>query len=556
MTVWLQWFGVFGRLHPLVVHAPIGFVLVLAVLELVAWARQEDLPRGVVSVLVVLAALSAVFAAASGLTLSREDGYATATVDAHRRLGIGVALASILLAIVRLRTSGVAAYRIVLAITLFLLLPAGHLGGRIAHGEGFLTEPLREPAKPKAEPVPSPAPAAASAPDPSSAASISYVRDIAPIFASRCSACHGGTKKKGGLSLKDAASIVAGGRNGPVILPGKPAESEMLRRLRLPTDDDDHMPPLEKPQPTADEIAAIEKWVAAGAPLDSPGAPQWGAAEPPPPGDARTGAESDSAPQELASPAAAGSGAPGAAGTALPGVAPADPAALEALASRLVHVEALAKDSNLLVVSFSAVAKDTGDAEANALLEPILVQVADLTLARSRIGDETMKLAVRMPNLSRLDVRGTAVGDEGVLALKGHAQLAELVLAQTKVSDASVESLLAMPALRKVFAWNSGIGADALARLRQARPDLAVDAGAGGDARAIETEKDVVLTKGGSSPATPAGPAPANTTCPVSGKPVDPAYQIVFRGKVIGFCCPNCPKEFWADPSKFASKLP
>jgi uncharacterized membrane protein/mono/diheme cytochrome c family protein len=549
MTVWLQWFGVFGRLHPLLVHAPIGFVLVLAVLELVAWARQEDLPRGVVSVVVVLAALSAVFAAASGLTLSREDGYATATVDAHRRLGVGVALASILLAIVRLRTSGVAAYRIVLAITLFLLLPAGHLGGRIAHGEGFLTEPLREPAKPKAEPAPSPAPAAAPA-------SISYVRDIAPIFASRCSACHGGTKKKGGLSLKDAASIVAGGRNGPVILPAKPAESEMLRRLRLPTDDDDHMPPLEKPQPTADEIATIEKWVAAGAPLDSPGAPQWGAAELPPAGDARTGAESDSAPQELASPAAAGSGAPGAAGTALPGVAPADPAALEALASKLVHVEALAKDSNLLVVSFSAVAKDTGDAEAKALLEPILVQVADLTLARSRIGDETMKLAARMPNLSRLDVRETAVGDEGVAALKGHAQLAELVLARTKLSDASVESLLAMPALKKVFAWNAGIGAEALARLRQARTDLAVDAGADGDAHAIETEPDVVLKHATGSGGADGAQAPVNSVCPVSGKPVDRAYEVVFKGRIIGFCCPNCPKEFWADPSKFASKLP
>jgi YHS domain-containing protein len=40
----------------------------------------------------------------------------------------------------------------------------------------------------------------------------------------------------------------------------------------------------------------------------------------------------------------------------------------------------------------------------------------------------------------------------------------------------------------------------------------------------------------------------------VSGKPVDPRFVIVHDGKAIGFCCPNCPKEFWTEPSKFAVK--
>jgi YHS domain-containing protein len=40
----------------------------------------------------------------------------------------------------------------------------------------------------------------------------------------------------------------------------------------------------------------------------------------------------------------------------------------------------------------------------------------------------------------------------------------------------------------------------------------------------------------------------------VSGKPVDPAYQVVYRGRVIGFCCSKCPAAFWADPDKFDTK--
>ncbi len=524
MTDWPSWIGVFGRLHPVLVHLPIGFLLALAVLEWVAHSRRSSLPRATVSVVVWIAALSAVFTAVTGYALSFEEGYATSAVTLHMRFGIAVALASVVLAIVHLRASegtrgaGLTAYRVLLGLTVLLVLPTGHLGGTITHGEDFLTAPFHEvvkhdgarvlaaetPPKPGAEPA---APAAET---------ISFARDVAPIFAARCTACHGDTKRKGGLSLKDSASILAGGRNGPVIAPGKTAESEMLRRMRLPADDDDHMPPAEKPQPTAEEIARVEKWIAAGAVFDA----------------------SDTQPRNAAADVVKPASAPR--------VASNDPAAVETLRARLVHAEPLARDSSLLIVSFSAVAKDTGDAEAAELLEPLLAQTADLSLARTRITDASMQLFARMPNLSRLDVRDTAVTDGGVKALAGHAQLAELVLARTKLSDAAIDALLALPALKKVFVWNSGLSVQALARLRLQRPDLAIEAGAASDARPLETEKDFVLAKA----------TPVNRICPVTGQPVDPAQQIVFKGRVVGFCCPKCPAAFLADPAKYESKLP
>ena len=43
--------------------------------------------------------------------------------------------------------------------------------------------------------------------------------------------------------------------------------------------------------------------------------------------------------------------------------------------------------------------------------------------------------------------------------------------------------------------------------------------------------------------------------CPVSGKPVDPDYVIVYRGRVIGLCCRLCAAQFWADPAKFEAAL-
>jgi uncharacterized membrane protein/mono/diheme cytochrome c family protein len=561
-----HWVGVFGRAHPLLVHLPIGFLVALAILEVLAHYQARTLPRPTISVLLWLTAAAAIVTAGSGYALSLEPGYDTPQVLLHMRLGFGVAAGALLVAIVHMRaregtrTGGMVAYRVLLAITVLLAFPTGHVGGTITHGEGFLTGPLREGwrtedrevrAAPKSADPP-PTTVAPSSPDPKDAtASISFARDVAPIFASKCVACHGTSKKKGGLSLADEAAIVAGGRNGPVFVAGDPKTSEMLRRLRLPPDDEDHMPPAAKPQPSREEIDRIEAWIAAGAKFDvaesvpsksgEPAKAEAPAKEPP-----KTGAAAiDPAPVETA----------------------ADPAAIEALRSKLVHVEPVAKGSNLWLVSFSAVARDTGDAEAAALLEPLLPYVADLSLARSRIGDATMQLAARMPNLARLDVRDTAVTDAGVAALEGHPQLADFVLARTKLTDAAVKSLLRLPALKRVYVWNSGIGASALGELRLGKSEIAIEAGDTADARALETEKDLVLTKATApaasttNPATnapPAGgsPAPVNRICPVSGKPIDPAYQVVFKGRVIGFCCPNCPGTFWADPSKYESKLP
>ena len=184
-----------------------------------------------------------------------------------------------------------------------------------------------------------------------------------------------------------------------------------------------------------------------------------------------------------------------------------------------------------------------------------------MSLARAAIGDESLTLLSGCKNLRRLDLRATALSDKGLVALANHARLAELVLAQTKLSDAAVESLLSMPALERVHLWHSGVSADAIARLKSARPKLRVDDGATPDSVALEADTAIVLSKtpaaASAVAAVVAAPTlvPINTKCPVTGSPVNPKYTIVHEGRVIGFCCPNCPKEFWEDPAKFADRL-
>jgi hypothetical protein len=308
----------------------------------------------------------------------------------------------------------------------------------------------------------------------------------------------------------------------------------MVRRLKLPLDDDDHMPPKGKPQPPAAQVKAIEDWIASGA--------SFAAGEAPAPANGAPEATANDAPKPP------------------PGPTPADPAAIKALQDRLVHVEPIAQDSPLLAVDFSAVAPTMSEDEVRTLLGPLRQQVADLSLARTKTGDSLVELVSLMPNLTRLNATGTGLTDAGLALLSTHAKLEDLVLSRTHLTDTSATALAAMPSLKRVYVWDAGLSTEALATLRA--KGLTVDAGDAAPAEAVEAESELKLTndapalgQGGATGGAGDALKPVNTMCPVSGKPVDPNYVIVFKGRAIGFCCPNCPHDFWTDPAKFEDKI-
>ncbi|MCH2125563.1 MAG: DUF1549 domain-containing protein, partial [Pirellulaceae bacterium] len=95
-----------------------------------------------------------------------------------------------------------------------------------------------------------------------------FSRDIRPILADKCFACHGpdAEQRKAGLRLdvaEQAVDLLASGERA--IVPGDTANSELVRRI-LSQDSDLVMPPEETKKPlTAEEKTLLEEWVAAGA---------------------------------------------------------------------------------------------------------------------------------------------------------------------------------------------------------------------------------------------------------------------------------------------------
>jgi mono/diheme cytochrome c family protein len=115
-------------------------------------------------------------------------------------------------------------------------------------------------------------------------ASVSYFKQIRPLFQTHCQGCHQPAKQGGDYVMTSHAALLKGGESGaPAIIPGKPEESELLKQIQ-PNDKGEAAMPKGKEKPLAStEIDMIKQWIAAGAIDDSPAStrPAYDADHPP-----------------------------------------------------------------------------------------------------------------------------------------------------------------------------------------------------------------------------------------------------------------------------------
>jgi len=288
------WALMFGRFHPIVVHVPIGILMLLFIIE-VFCLRGE--PRWGHSALLSLfiATAGACKGVVFGILLARSGGYEGPNFFMHQALC--TAMAGVLLVALFLRLSAMssggrgvmAGYRFFLLIALLLMSVGAHFGANMVHGSKYLTEYAPEPVanavhsvekwvlsfapakkeEPAAvDPTPAPEPPAATPPATTAAVAedkLVFQHVIFPILDSKCNSCHNEDKSKGGLRMDTYELLMQGGDSGDNIVAGKPDDSLSVQRIMLPEDDDEHMPPEGKPQFTSEELALLKWWIQAGA---------------------------------------------------------------------------------------------------------------------------------------------------------------------------------------------------------------------------------------------------------------------------------------------------
>jgi mono/diheme cytochrome c family protein len=322
-----------------------------------------------------LGVVSAILSCITGYLLSVHNEYDDTAVALHMWSGIAVAAISLLLFAKVAARQYDAIYKGG-AVALFLLITAtGHFGGSLTHGSDYLSLALLRG---------SGTDSAGIKPIADVQEALVYTDIVKPVLQTKCYSCHGPQKQKGGLRVDDSTHLLKGGEDGPVLLAGKPAESDLVKSLLLPREDKKHMPPKEKPQLTNNQIQLLHWWVEQGAPFHKK-------------------VKELEQPEKL-KPALVALQKGEIKKTVLPMMpdkptAPADAKAVAALKEKGVMVLPVAQGSNYLMAHFTN-ASDVTDKDLSLLL-PLKSQLVWLKLGNTKISDSALKPSANAPTCMR-----------------------------------------------------------------------------------------------------------------------------------------------------------
>jgi uncharacterized membrane protein/mono/diheme cytochrome c family protein len=461
------WTLFIGRFHPVLVHLPIGFLFVAVLLELGRRTGKINVSESAMSFVLFWSAIGATLACVAGYLLSLSGGYDNALLTRHQWQGIGVAVFAWISWIVKSDRFGEKItiaplfYLPAFGIATVLTMTAGHDGGSLTHGEGFLTQYTPEPFRSIAGMPALEEKDTEIKPIVNVDQALVYGDIVKPIMEARCTQCHNANKQKGDLRLDQVTFMLKGGKDGPAFVAGKGAESELIKRCLLPENDDDRMPPKGKPQLTENQISLLSWWIDNGAPTDK---------------KVSELKVSDEIKPALASLV-------GVAGQAVPKtktvfsekVEPANADAIAALRKLGVVVNPVSQDQNFIEVS-AINAGNFSDADLN-LLTPLSEQIVWLKLGRTKITDAGMQDISKLKKLSRIHIEHTAISDKGLKLLSGLPYLEYINLIGTKVTDEGLRDIAPMKSLRSIYVWKTATSDSGIVNLKKSNPALTIVAG-------------------------------------------------------------------------------
>lgn len=250
-----------SALHRAIVHLPIGFLMMVLLLELIVWWRNNKQGERQAPLANVHQSLgwmwmavlsSSIVALISGTILQNTGYYAGQTFTVHQWAAYAFTLFSAL--VVFSHQYLAPAHRLSVSLKV-ILLPVvalvGHAGGELSAGPEVVAI--------------TPAP---TLPKLSELDTIQvYPHIIQPIFASKCIRCHEKGNARGGILMDSPEGLLTDALGDPVIYPGDLERSLAYQRMILSPWDERHMPPSGPPL-TYHEKRLVEWWIMENAPFE------------------------------------------------------------------------------------------------------------------------------------------------------------------------------------------------------------------------------------------------------------------------------------------------
>jgi len=436
-----------GRFHPLLVHLPIGILLLAILFELLPSRKSyRSLKRSIV-VILTIGSVSAILSSITGYMLSQNGDYDSRRVAWHQWMAISLTIYSLGYVWMRSR-KGYKSYRKAFAfILLTLLMITGHLGGSLTHGEGYLSPALVSTSS-------SPSASEVDMTHVNLQQALYYNDLVKPILEERCYGCHGSTKQKGKLRLDAPEYILKGGKDGEVVKQGRADESEMIHRLLLSLDDEDHMPPKEKPQPSEKEILILKMWINSGADFKKSVTESGQLVQ----------LEKIISSKETENISDVPTGEPPVA----------DEATIAQLRKSGVVILPVANGSNYL--SLNLINTMALDSAINAMGK-LKEQIIWIKTGGQPVTDSHLAKLNQLNKLTRLSLDHSKISDAGLVHLKSLTQLQYLNLNGTNITAEGLSKLSGLAHLTSIYIYQTQIKNDELASLRKSFPQSVIEAG-------------------------------------------------------------------------------
>jgi uncharacterized membrane protein len=437
-----------GHFHPVVVHLPIGILLIAGLFHVLAGTSKYQVLKPAVSPLLLIGMLSAVLACITGFLLSTTDDYDADIVGNHQWLGIATAIVSFICYVIERKNSKYLSWLIVLLVLMTTF--TGHLGGSLTHGDGYLTEAFYNYSSSgeKIKPIANVQEA------------MVYEDVIQPILATRCYGCHSNRKQKGGLRLDEKDFILKGGKEGVVVVPGDVSRSELVQRIFLAHENEDHMPPKEKPQPTTAQKDLIKWWIASGAPFD------------------KKVRDLDQSPEILNMLAGLSKGGGDSKTSSFIPEKPVDEAPPDALADLRRHgVVVLSVGQNSHYLSANFINVDVSNDSLSLLLSSIGKQLVWLKTGTYPLQEEDLKRIGQLQSLTRLQIGNLRNSKNGLQHLNKLTNLQYLNLTGTELTKENASALKNLTTLKNLYLFHSRISPLEYSELKKLLPNVVIDTG-------------------------------------------------------------------------------
>ena len=422
-----------GRFHPLLVHLPIGFLILAILIEIYCSIFKIKINHRIVNFTWFIAFFSSVLTTILGLLVAETGHYIDENLFMHKIFGLSLTAISFISWFLRLsifsNLFSSSLKTLSNTIIIVLLTLTGHYGGNLTHGETYLVdyapENIKELVVKKNKYVEL------------EIDSVKVYDDlIQPIFNQKCVSCHNKEISRGNLNMDSYSNLLKGGSSGIPINKSDPRKSLLIRRITMPTSELKYMPPDGEPV-SFDEIKTLIWWInnldKSNENLVSLKVED----------DIKESLEmlyslnfTEKQWFEKIS------------------IDKIDESLVQNIDKSVFQIKFISDDKKFLSVKYLQRNVSASDIEK---LEKVGKYIAYFTAKSSNISNELIKRISNFENLVKLEIQENNIDDESIKILQSLKNLEILNIHNTKITSKSIEILKTFKNLKRAYVWGTSI---------------------------------------------------------------------------------------------------